>query len=398
MIYLGLIIIFFSIFLFVLSSILVVTNKNISKNKKENKNYCILIPARDESKVIESLLISIEKQTEKIESKDVYIIVENKEDPTIEIANKHNMNIVFRKDLTKRRKGYALDDAIKEILKENKKYTAYFIFDADNVLDKDFIKEMSKEIDKGYDIGIGYRNTKNGDNLVSCCSALAFSLLNTLDNERKCKYNNTLSISGTGFYIKGNIIENLKGFPFNSLTEDYELTLYCTLNNLTTTYNSRAIFYDEQPDKFNMTIIQRTRWIKGYFEARKKYLKKIRKNTNLKDINFSSKVTALIGINPIIYLVIGIVIFLIGIAIKYSIFEFICYLLMFLFIIYFVMCFITFIMLKKEKNKLNLKVSKLKLILYNPIFLTSFVICFFKAIFIKKLDWKAIPHNKELKL
>lgn len=50
------------------------------------------------------------------------------------------MNNVFWKDLSKRRKGYALDDAIKEILVKNKKYESYFIFDVDNVLDKDFIK------------------------------------------------------------------------------------------------------------------------------------------------------------------------------------------------------------------------------------------------------------------
>lgn len=30
------------------------------------------------------------------------------------------MNIIYRKDLTKKRKGYALDDAIKEILSKNK--------------------------------------------------------------------------------------------------------------------------------------------------------------------------------------------------------------------------------------------------------------------------------------
>ena len=398
MIYIGLIIIFYSIFLFVLSSLIIVINKNVPKKSKENKKYCILIPARNESRVIEDLLISIENQTEKIDSKDVYIIVESKDDPTVEITKKHNMNIVFRKDLTKKRKGYALDDAVKEILKDNKKYTAYFILDADNVLDKNFIKEMSSDIDKGYDISIGYRNTKNGNNLVSCASALSFYLLNTLDNERKCKYNNTLSISGTGFYIKGNIIESLGGFPFNSLTEDYELTLYCTLNNLTTNYNSNAIFYDEQPEKFNMTITQRTRWVKGYFEARKKYLKEIKKNTKIKDINFSSKLISIIGINPIIYLVIGLVMLLIGIAIKYSFINFVYSLLITVLSLYLIFVLITFVLLKKENDKLNINVSKFKLILYNPIFLFSYTICFFKAILTKNVEWKAIPHTKELKL
>ena len=91
-------------------------NNNSPKESDTVTNkYCILIPARNESQVIEQLLISIEKQTKKINSKDVYIIVESKEDPTVEIVKKHNMNIIYRKDLTKKRKGYALDDAITEI-------------------------------------------------------------------------------------------------------------------------------------------------------------------------------------------------------------------------------------------------------------------------------------------
>ena len=249
-------------------------NNNFPQKKREKHKFCILIPARNESNVIEELLTSIEKQTMKIPREDVYIIVEDKNDLTVSIVDKHKMNIVFRKDLSKKRKGYALDDAIKDILLKNKKYTAYFILDADNVLDKNFIKKLSSDFDNGYDVGIGYRNTKNGDNLVACSSALAFSLVNTLNNEGKMRYSNTLSISGTGFYIRGNIVESWGGFPFNSLTEDYELSLYCTLNNLTTSYNKDAIFYDEQPEKFSWSMIQRTRWVKGYLEARKGYVKK----------------------------------------------------------------------------------------------------------------------------
>ena len=69
-------------------------NNSPKKSDTVTNKYCILIPARNESQVIEQLLISIEKQTKKINSKDVYIIVESKEDPTVEIVKKHNMNIL----------------------------------------------------------------------------------------------------------------------------------------------------------------------------------------------------------------------------------------------------------------------------------------------------------------
>lgn len=366
-------------------------NTNYPQKEKNGHNYAILIPARNESLVIEKLLISIENQTKKINPEDVYVIVETKKDKTVSVVEKHKMTIVYRKNLNKKRKGFALDDAIKEILKSNKKYDAYFIFDADNILDKNYIKEMTKSFDEGYDIGIGYRNTKNSKNLVSAASALTFSMINTIGNKRKSKYTNNLIISGTGYYIKGTIIESWKGFPFNSLTEDYELSLYSILNNLTTTYNDSAIYYDEQPEIFDVTITQRSRWVKGYFDARRNYIHKIRKSISKKDKNYASKITALIGVNPLITLIIGILLLLIDSITSFK--NFIISLLIIFILIYITLMIFTYIIIKKEENKLDIKVSKILLIFYNPFYLLSYIYCLYIAITKKDLGWQEIKHT-----
>lgn len=366
-------------------------NTNYPQKEKNGHNYAILIPARNESLVIEKLLISIENQTKKIKPEDVYVIVETKKDKTVSIVEKHKMTIVYRKNLNKKRKGFALDDAIKEILKSNKKYDAYFIFDADNILDKNYIKEMTKSFDEGYDIGIGYRNTKNSKNLVSAASALTFSMINTIGNKRKSKYTNNLIISGTGYYIKGTIIESWKGFPFNSLTEDYELSLYSILKNLTTTYNDSAIYYDEQPEIFDVTITQRSRWVKGYFDARRNYIHKIRKSISKKDKNYASKITALIGVNPLITLIIGILLLLIDSITSFK--NFIISLLIIFILIYITLMIFTYIIIKKEENKLDIKVSKILLIFYNPFYLLSYIYCLYIAITKKDLGWQEIKHT-----
>ncbi len=365
-------------------------NSNVPKEKNNKGKFAILIPARDESRVIEELLNSILNQTRKIDSDDVYVIVEEESDKTVELVKNKNMNIVFRHDLSKKRKGYALDDAVKEILEQKKHYDAYFIFDADNVLDKDYIKNMEEAYEDGYDIGIGYRNTKNGnDSVIAAASSLTFSMINTLGNEHKTKCNNTLTISGTGFYIKGDIVEKLGGYPFNSLTEDYELTLYATLNDLTTTYVKNAIFFDEQPVKYNITINQRTRWIKGFFEARKKYIPLLLKKEINK--NFSSSFHQIMGVTPYILLIIG----LLGILlINYFNVKNTIILILF---VYLIMVLITSIMVLKENTYLNINNKmKIKVILYNPIFLTTYIICLFKAILNKDVKWLKIEHSKSL--
>lgn len=366
-------------------------NTNYPQKEKNGHNYAILIPARNESLVIEKLLISIENQTKKINPEDVYVIVETKKDKTVSIVEKHKMKIVYRKNLNKKRKGFALDDAIKEILKSNKKYDAYFIFDADNILDKNYIKEMTKSFDEGYDIGIGYRNTKNSNNLVSAASALTFSMINTIGNKRKSKYTNNLIISGTGYYIKGTIIESWKGFPFNSLTEDYELSLYSILNNLTTTYNDSAIYYDEQPEIFDVTITQRSRWVKGYFDARRNYIHKIRKSISKKDKNYASKITALIGVNPLITLIIGDLLLLIDSTTSLKRFI-ICFIIIIL-LVYLCLMLFTYIIIRNEEDKLDIKVSKILLTLYNPFYLLSYIYCLYIAITKKDLGWQEIKHT-----
>ena len=390
----SLIIITISILTLLYKYLIMKKNTNYPQKEKNGHNYAILIPARNESQVIENLLISIENQTQKIKPENVYVIVETKKDKTVSIVEKHKMNIVYRKNLNKRRKGFALDDVVKEILKQDKKYDAYFIFDADNILDKDYLKEMTKSIDEGYSIGVGYRNTKNGKSIIAASSSLIFSVINTIGNSRKSKYTNNIIISGTGYYIKSHLIESWQGFPFNSLTEDYELSLYSTLNNITTTYNDKAIFYDEQPEDFTTTITQRSRWVKGYFEARRKYIKKIRKSLKRKDINYASKINAIIGVTPLITLIIGLLLLLISHI--NNIKNLLITLSIIILLVYTVLMIFSYVMIKKEEDKLNIKASKILIILYNPIFLLSYIYCLYIAITKKDLVWQEIKHTNNI--
>lgn len=81
-----------------------IKTKNIPNKKIEvNAKFCILIPARNESKVIENLLVSITKQTYEVKP-DVYVIVEEKTDPTINICKKYQMNYFIRTEIEGRRR------------------------------------------------------------------------------------------------------------------------------------------------------------------------------------------------------------------------------------------------------------------------------------------------------
>jgi len=380
-------------------------NHNFPKNKRDDMHhFCILIPARDEAKVIEDLLISIKNQTMEVNMRDVIIIVEEESDPTILIAKKYGATIFIRKNLQLKSKGYALNEAITDLVSKNIFYDAYFIFDADNVIDKDFIQEMNESYRNGYDIAIGYRNLKNGnDSIISACSGITFAFLNTNGNEIKSKQSRNITLSGTGLYIAGEWIKNWKCFPFHSLTEDYEMTLYSILNNLTSIYNKEAIFYDEQPVKYKNTINQRIRWIRGYFSVRRKYIPQFKKILR-HNPNFGSLLTEISGMKPYILMIVGAVFYLfnqiINMILVHDIFHpimivsFVKIILIFL-LAYLLFSLMTFYIIYKDKDKINLSKSmKIKTILFSPLFFVTYVPCAIKAFLKKEVNWEKVEHNR----
>ena len=388
----------------IINSIIAKKNNNKPKRKKDGHHFCILIPARDESKVIEGLLKSIKMQSFKVNMEDVYVIVESENDKTVEIAKSYKASVVIRKHLELQRKGYALDEAVKEILAKKKHYDAYFIFDADNILDKDFIKNMIPTFDNGYDIAAGYRNCKNGNkSVVAAASALTFSLVNTVFNKKKNKETRNITFSGTGFYIRGYLIENWKGYPFHSLTEDYELSSYATLNNLTTYYNTESVFYDEQPTKFKNTINQRVRWIRGYFDVRAMYFKKMVKAIDKNDKNNGSKIDESVGILPYIFMVLGLVVWFLALVffIVYNLFlnkevlrTHVLELGIYFVLLYLALFIMTLVIVIMEGNKIDLSLKmKIKVLFYNPIFMISYVPCAIKALTSKEVKWTRVEHG-----
>lgn len=398
---LCLILVAISLIIFISNRILESENNNHPiKEEKKKPDFCILIPAKDESKVIKGPIDSIKNQTYKINMQNVYVIVEDIEDPTVNICKEYKCNYIVRKHLELKRKGYALDEAIKQIKKE---YDAYFIIDADNILDKDFFKYMSKVYQKGYDIGVGYRDNKNwSSNVISACSGLVFTIANNI-NKRKNKTNENITITGTGFYIKGNIIKEFGGYPFHEITEDYELTLYATVHKLTTCYEERAIFYDEQPTTLKASIKQRIRWIRGYFNARVNYLPQLKEKIFDNQMNYGSVYKEIMWLRPILILALAFVIFYLAIIINqiymlikstYDLSSLILGLIV-IGITYLVMMFFTIYQLISERKHIKVKNSlKVKIILYNPIFLLTFIYCAIAAIVKKNITWERIEHTK----
>lgn len=401
LLWVGMILLVVGLMAFIYGCLVVRINYLQLEPRDNTPEIAVLIPARDESAVIAGLLGSLQKQKidgyQAVKMSDVYVIVENEDDPTVNICREFGASLVVRKcPITKSRrcKGFALDEAVKHILAERKHYDLYFVFDADNVVAPKYFERMLESYDKGYQMATGYRAPRNAnDNVIAAASSLTFSMINTMGNRRRAKYGANMIFSGTGFYVDGKIVEKWHGWPFRSLTEDYEMSLYAILHSLTTTYNTKAVFYDEQPTKYRQTVAQRVRWIRGYFEARKKYVPLLERVKRARNVGSVRK--ECLGVRPIILMLIGVIIILLDgivMAMSRASVNWLWLAGGVVVVVYVALMLVTIILLVQEKLKLR-KGLLIAVVLYNPLYLVTYVACAVRALMRKEVKWQRIEHK-----
>ncbi len=227
--------------------------------------YAVLIAARNEAAVIGSLIDSLKRQNYPEDRIDIYVVADNCTDRTAEAAELHGATVVERFDRGRVGKGYALHFLLERI-KES--YDAYLVFDADNVVDPNYVQEINKTFSAGYDIVTGYRNSKNyGDNWISSGCGLWFLREAQYLNRPRAVLGVSCGVSGTGFLFSRRILEQCGGWNFFLLTEDIEFTAHNIANGEKIGYCPTAVFYDEQPTGFRQSVRQRMRWVQGYLQV-----------------------------------------------------------------------------------------------------------------------------------
>ena len=235
---------------------------------KNNHKYAILIAARNEEKVIGNLLDSINKQDYPKELITTFVVCDNCNDKTKIVATEHGAICYERFDDKRKTKGYALQYLIESIRRDYKieSFEGYFIFDADNLLSKDYITRMNEAFDAGEKIITSYRNTKNfDDNWISANYAIHWLRSIRTAHRARSILRLATNIQGTGFLFSNELIKD--GWTWTSLTEDRAFTADAVKEGYRISYNDKAVFYDEQPVNLRIALRQRLRWSKGHLQA-----------------------------------------------------------------------------------------------------------------------------------
>lgn len=263
----------------------------------ENKHkYAICIPARNEGKVIKNLLDSIANQDYPLDKLTVFVVADNCTDNTAEIARNYNTNglnvVVYEHNNTEEKtKGFGLRYLFEQIKSDYTSgggvntFEGYFIFDADNVLNKNYITKMNEAFDAGNKVVTSCRYSKNmNQNWISFSYAMHWLRTCLKENRAKGVLNQACRIQGTGFLFTNELVKD--GWTWTSLTEDRTFCTDAVIKNYKISYCDEAIFYDEQPYKLKVALRQRLRWAKGHLQSSVENCPKLIRNMFNPKINF----------------------------------------------------------------------------------------------------------------
>lgn len=239
-----------------------------------DKHYAVLISARNEENVIGNLIRDIQTQTYPSRLIDIWLVADNCTDDTAGVARELGCHVVERHNLEQIGKGYALTYLLNRMLDSHAAdgYDAFFVFDADNRLDRHYFAEMNKGFQAGFHILTSYRNAVNlSENWVSSGAALWFIRESRFLTASRMVLGNSCHVGGTGFMFSQQVMRRNRGWKFHLLTEDLEFTMDSVLHGDRIGYVGTAILYDEQPVTFAQSWRQRVRWSKGYLQVFRYY-------------------------------------------------------------------------------------------------------------------------------
>lgn len=232
--------------------------------KNMDKRYAFVLSARNEEKVIGNLIDSIKKQTYPAELIDIYVVADNCDDSTAEVARGLGCHVYERNDLEHARKGFALNFLFNELKKtiSIEDYYGYCFMDSDNILAPDYLEKMNDALQDGYGVMSGYRNVKNiSENWIAAVSGVNMYRVIIFGQRPRSIINSAEQICGTGFIMRGYLLKD--GWPSTGLTEDAETMTRLVGEGVPMGYCEAAEFYDEQPATVKIAIRQRLRWQKG---------------------------------------------------------------------------------------------------------------------------------------
>jgi cellulose synthase/poly-beta-1,6-N-acetylglucosamine synthase-like glycosyltransferase len=241
--------------------------------REENlPSFSIVVPAKDEEKVIERLLNSLTDIDYPSKKLEVIVVEDGSTDDTLNICEKfaeeRNLNLqILHRELSDG-KPSALNFGIKHARGD-----IIGIFDADNLPARDVLLNVSKYFEdqrvaavQGRTLSINFKQNMLTRFISYEEAAWCEAYLRGKDVLKLF-----VNLKGSCQFIRHDVLKAIGGFDERFLAEDMELSARITNHRYQIRYASEVRSWQECPSQLKQLLTQRTRWYRGWMEVALRY-------------------------------------------------------------------------------------------------------------------------------
>jgi cellulose synthase/poly-beta-1,6-N-acetylglucosamine synthase-like glycosyltransferase len=247
-------------------------SKKKSFQKKNLPTFSIIVPVKNEEKVIGRLLDTLSNLNYPKDKKEIIIIEDGSTDRTFDICTKYAKEHQTRMKILHKPfsngKPSALNYGIKCAEGE-----IVGMFDADSVPASDTLLNVCKYFEDSEVAAVQGRtlSINSDENMLTKFISYEEAVWCEAYLQGKDVLNLFVHLKGSCQFIRHDVLEKINRFDENMLSEDMEMSARLTEKGYKIRYASDVRSWQESPADFKRLFKQRTRWYRGTMEVAFKY-------------------------------------------------------------------------------------------------------------------------------
>jgi len=244
-----------------------IRDRRLSKGDIALPSVSILIPARNEAKVIRGLLRAIDELEYPKDHLEIIVINDGSTDGTktiVEDLSRINPRIRLI-DIPEPRSGKGKSAALNRGLTAAV-YDIVAVYDADNLPERDSLVQLCRSLladPKLAAVTGKFRAYNKNRNLLTRLINIESIAFQWIIQAGRSFFLKICFLPGTNFVIRKSVLEEVQGWDEGALTEDAELTLRIYEKGYLIKFLPTAASWEQEPETLRAWVGQRTRWARG---------------------------------------------------------------------------------------------------------------------------------------
>ena len=258
--------------------------KKLSSNgKKKLPLMSIIVPVKDEEKVVGRLLKALIDSDYPQDRKEIVIVEDGSTDGSAKICREFLEMHPGQVKLVRRGFSVGKPSAIKEAF-EHVSGEIVSVFDADNIPESDFLLRAARYFEDSSVAALQGRliAVNEDENILTKFVAQEEALRCEAYMRGKDVLGLFVPLTGSCYFVRKTVLDAVGGWDETVLSEDMELAARLTHNGHKIRYGSDVRSWQEYPSTVSGFFKQRTRWFRGTMEVSLRYgrlLKRPRKES-----------------------------------------------------------------------------------------------------------------------